>query len=229
MHKPENLQVLYEDNHLIAVNKPAGLLVQSDHSGAFCLLETVRQYLREQYLKPGDAFVGLLHRLDRPVSGVVLLAKTSKGASRLSDQIRRRTVRKTYQALVEGVPEPREATLVHYLGEAPQPGAPVRLSDLPDSALKAAELGYRVLQAGPKFSLVEIDLRTGRKHQIRAQMARIGHPLAGDLRYGATLPFSSDGIGLTACSLEFSHPIRQDERVKVELPQPPREKWAAWL
>ena len=231
LHEPQNLQVLFEDNHLIAVNKPAGLLVQSDHTGAFCLLETVRQYLREQYEKPGDAYVGLLHRLDRPVSGVVLFAKTSKGASRLSDQIRKRTVQKTYHALVEGKPKATSGTLENHLREVAI-GHPVEVLDVAIETSKDARLSYRVLETGAQFSLVEIDLHTGRKHQIRAQMAHIGCPIAGDRLYGAKLAFEApvaNALGLVAYSLEFSHPVRPLERVKVTVPVLPREMWQAWL
>ncbi len=228
MHQTENLQVLYEDNHLIAVLKPAGLLVQSDHSGDFCLLETVRQYLREKYLKPGDAFVGLLHRLDRPVSGVILFAKTSKGASRLSDQIRSRTIRKTYLALVEGCPAPAAGTLRHFHSDGETVSAPVILRQDAAPGFRPVELGYRVLRSGKRHSLVEVDLRTGKKHQIRAQLAAAGCPIAGDVRYGARLEFDEKGIGLLAYSLEFDHPTRE-ERILVTHPEDSTQVWSAWL
>ncbi len=218
--------ILYEDNHLIAVHKPPGRLTQPDASGARCLLEEVRSYLKDKYAKPGDAFVGLLHRLDRPVGGVVLFAKTSKGASRLSEQFRTHSLRKTYHALVEGHP-PAAQTLVHYLGEDAQDR--VVIADHLVPGLKRGELSYRTLRQGPKHTLLEVDLGTGRKHQIRAQLSRIGHPVAGDAKYGARWPFGVEGIGLMAYALEFSHPIRKDERIRIALPREPAEDWAAWL
>lgn len=225
MAESAKLQILYEDNHLIAVVKPAGLLTQGDASGDPCLLESVRTYLKEKYDKPGHAFVGLLHRLDRPVAGVVLFAKTSKGASRLSEQIRAHSVRKVYHALVEGSVRPEEGSLVHYLREGEKR---VRVQEVCSPEWKRAELSFRVVERGTTYSLLEIDLKTGRKHQIRAQFAYVGHPLAGDARYGAKQPFSS-GIGLLSTLFEFSHPIRNTERVQVRLPVDPREVWRAWL
>lgn len=218
--------ILYEDNHLIAVRKPPGRLTQADASGAPCLLEDVRAYLKQKYAKPGDAFVGLLHRLDRPVGGVVLFAKTSKGASRLSEQFRAHSLQKTYQALVEGHPPP-SGRLVHYLGEDAQNR--VAISDTATPGLKRGELSYRTLRTGKGHALLEVDLGTGRKHQIRAQLAHIGHPIAGDTRYGARQPFSGEGIGLMASALEFDHPVRKGERIRVALPREPYEDWAAWL
>lgn len=218
--------ILYEDNHLIAVRKPPGRLTQGDVSGNPCLLDDVRTYLKEKYAKPGEAFVGLLHRLDRPVGGVVLFAKTSKGASRLSEQFRTHSLKKTYHALVEGRP-PAAQTLVHYLGEDAQ--KQVAIAETPQPGLKRAELSYRVLRQGETHALVEVDLGTGRKHQIRAQFSRIGHPVAGDRKYGARLPFAGEGIGLMAFALEFDHPVRKEERIRIALPREPYEDWAAWL
>ncbi len=218
--------ILYEDNHLVAVRKPPGRLTQRDAAGEKCLLDDVRTYLREKYAKPGDVFVGMLHRLDRPVGGVVLFAKTSKGASRLSEQFRARTVKKSYQALVEGHP-PERGTLVHYLGQ--DSTERVAISEVPGPDLKRGELTYRVLQKGQTHSLLEVELGTGRKHQIRAQLAQIGHAIAGDTKYGALLPFEGDGIGLVSYCLEFSHPIRKEERIRIALPKEPKEDWARWL
>ena len=221
------LEVLFEDNHLIAVNKPAGLLTQADRAESDCLLERVRGYLKERYQKPGQVFVGLLHRLDRPVSGVVLFAKTSKGASRLSEQFREHTISKRYLALVEGHPAQTEAQLEHYLGSDAQNG--VEIQEGPAPHLKKGVLRYRRIAQGPRHSLLEVALGTGRKHQIRAQLSFIGHPIAGDSRYGAKTRLAEGQIGLKSRSLEFQHPVRREERVRVELPGEPSEGWAAWL
>ncbi len=225
MEKSAKLQVLYEDNHLIGVAKPQGLLTQADSSGEPCLLEQVRTYLKQTYQKPGDAFVGLLHRLDKPVSGVVIFAKTSKGASRLSEQIRNHTVRKIYHALVEGRLEQEQGTLVHYLGDG---SGGVEVKDSPAPGLKRAELTYRALQRASRFTMVEVELKTGRKHQIRTQFAALGHPIAGDRKYGASLDFGP-GIGLASVSFEFAHPVRSAERICVALPVGPLEGWREWL
>lgn len=196
-----SLQVLYEDNHLIAVFKPAGVLVQGDSSGERCLMDYTRQWLMEKYSKPGRAFLGLVHRLDRPVCGVVIFAKTSKGASRLSAQIRSRSVRKVYWALAEGTPSPSSQVL-----EQPIEGKPARLR-------------FQVLDSYPQASLIEIELETGRKHQIRIQLSSLGHPILGDTKYGAKRQWGNNGIALVAKRFEFQHPIRSDEKVIVELPE----------
>jgi 23S rRNA pseudouridine1911/1915/1917 synthase len=207
--------VLYEDNHLIAVFKPANLLTQGDRTGDASLLDLTRDWLKTRYKKPGRVFLGLLHRLDRPVAGVVLFAKTSKGASRLSEQLRRRAVVKTYLALVEGVPRAAEATLEHYFAGDAAAGDLV-LHDSPGAGRKPARLHYRLVRALPPRALVEVTLETGRKHQIRAQLAHAGHPIVGDRRHGATTSFA-DGIALVAKRLQFRHPIT-GAPVTVELP-----------
>ncbi len=190
--------VLYEDNHLVAVYKPAGLLVQGDASGAPTLMDAVKAWLARTYGKPGNVFLGLLHRLDKPVAGVIVFAKTSKGASRLSQQIRDRAVEKTYEALVEGRLE-GEGTLVHHLAED---DGFVTAHDRPGPGRKEARLRWRAIGPRGDATLVEIDLETGRKHQIRAQLARVGHPIRGDRRYGARAEFPN-GIALVAVRLRF--------------------------
>lgn len=209
------LQVLHADNHLLAVYKPPGLATQAGQPGEPCLLEVAREYVRERYAKPGRVFLGLVHRLDRPVSGVVVLARTSKAASRLSQQFRERTVTKIYRALVSGRPSPAEHTLVHYV--ALRADGRAVLHDAPAPDRKQARLHYRVLRAGSP-SLVEVELGTGRKHQIRLQLARHGHPIVGDAQYGSTLPFASGAIALVAWQLAFTHPTQPDARVVVTLP-----------
>jgi 23S rRNA pseudouridine1911/1915/1917 synthase len=212
---PRPLQVLYEDNHLLAVYKPAGMPTQAGHAGEPCLLEVARDYIRDRYHKPGRVFLGLVHRLDRPVAGVVVLARTSKAASRLSQQFRSRTVTKRYRALVSGCPTPGEHTLVHHVELRPD-GRAV-LHDAPGADRKEARLRYRVLRAGSP-SLLEVELGTGRKHQIRMQLARHGHAIVGDARYGSTIPFTADTIALVAWRLELTHPTQPELRVVLTVP-----------
>jgi 23S rRNA pseudouridine1911/1915/1917 synthase len=205
--QPE-LCVLYEDNHCLAVCKPARMLTAGDRTGDVSLLELAREYLRVKYHKPGKVFVGLVHRLDRPVSGVVVFARTSKGAARLSEQFRERTIVKTYRALVEGRPEHRSGEFEDWLLKdearntteivAPQtPGA------------RQGRLKYRVLQTVRGLSKLEIQLETGRSHQIRVQLAARGHPLCGDVKYGARRALAG-AIALHAARLTFQHPTRRE-------------------
>jgi len=210
------MNVLYEDNHLIAVLKPAGVLVQGDAHEKECLLEDVRRYLKETYQKPGNVFVGLIHRLDRPVSGIVLFAKTSKGASRLSEQFREHTIRKVYHALVEGHMKKSEGELVMKL-EKDEATRVTRVS----AQGKEARLSYRVIKEFGKNSLVEIDLGTGRFHQIRAQFSAVGHPIVGDAKYGASSRLPHGAIALAATKLEFNK-ATGNECVKLEIAIP---KW----
>ncbi|MFH0857757.1 MAG: RNA pseudouridine synthase [Candidatus Magasanikbacteria bacterium] len=205
------VEVLYEDNHLIAVWKPAGMLVQGDETGDTCLMDEVKQYLKEKYNKPGNVFLGLLHRLDRPVSGIVLFAKTSKGASRLSEQIRNHTVKKVYHALVTGNP-PKKGTLVHYILKDEKKNT-VTVFDEPKKEALRAELEYTVLETDEKHSLVEVHLITGRPHQIRAQFSHIGHPLLGDTKYGSREKYAHGDIALSAVELGFETATTQEWKV----------------
>lgn len=204
-------EVLYEDNHVIAVNKPAGVLVQSDETGDDCLLDMVKKYVKETYQKSGNVFLGLIHRLDRPVSGIVLFAKTSKGASRLSEQFRSHTVVKRYTALVEGYPKENVGTLIHYLQKNHETNI-VTVYDTEVPGALYAELSYRVLQKGEKTSLIEIQLKTGRPHQIRAQLSRIGCPIVGDIKYGAAAPLADKTIALSATYLSFTTATRNERK-----------------
>jgi len=212
------LKVLYEDNHLIAVYKPAGVLVQGDSTGDICLMDEVKKYLKEKYNKPGQVFLGLLHRLDRPVSGVVLFAKTSKGASRLSDQIRGHKVKKIYQALVEGVLIDKQGTLINWLIKDEKINK-VELFDFEKSGALYAELDYKVLKSDGKNSLLEINLKTGRPHQIRSQLEYIGHPIIGDLKYGAKYPNPDKSIYL--CATSFTFKTATGEEIKTVAVRPP--------
>jgi 23S rRNA pseudouridine1911/1915/1917 synthase len=198
--------VLHLDNHLIAVWKPAGLLTQGDRSGAPNLLDEVKAWLARTFDKPGNVYLGLLHRLDRQVAGVVLFARTSKAASRLSAQFREHTIEKTYWALVQGRPEPRSARLTHFI-EAHEARPGVIAHAKPGPGRKEARLSYRVFSTAGDVSAVEVALETGRKHQIRAQLSAEGHPIVGDFVYRATLGFEGAGIALVAKRLAFTHPV----------------------
>ena len=214
---PNDLNVLYTDNHLIAVFKPAGLLTQSDRSKDPSLLELTRQWIKEEYDKPGNVFLGLVHRLDRPVAGVVLFARTSKAASRLSKQFRERTPVKIYRAFVRGTPKEKQATLVHYLRKEKSLKATVFPHEGSDA--KRAELAYKVIKSIKKKSLVEVTLTTGRFHQIRAQLAFIGHPIVGDIKYGSSDSLPGGGIALYAHQIVFNHPI-SGEKITIISPEP---------
>ena len=218
--------VLYEDNHLLAVDKPAGLLVQGDATGRPNLLDLGKKYLRVKYNKPGRVFLGLVHRLDRQASGVVVLARTSKAAGRLSAQFRNNEVKKIYLARVHGRLDPPAGTSEVFLARE---GSKSVVTGPEAPGARPASLSFRTLEAGPEASLVEIDLHTGRRHQIRAQMAALGHPILGDLKYGSPVPPHQDSIALLARSLTFRHPTR-DLEMTVEAGQgrPPLGSLTPW-
>jgi 23S rRNA pseudouridine1911/1915/1917 synthase len=224
----ESLNILYEDNHVMVVLKAAGVSVQGDTTSALSLLERVRLDLIKRYSKKGNAFVGLVHRLDKPVSGVIAFAKTSKGASRLSEQVRNREIRKVYQAIVEGRLGGAERKLAHF-HKADAEGGPVSVTEEEVPGSKRAELILRPLRTGSHRSLVEVELLTGRKHQIRAQLACLGHPILGDSKYGSRTAFEPGAIALHAVSLEFRNPVKPDESIRVLSPFPPEQTWQAWL
>ena len=205
--------VLYVDNHLLAVCKPAGMLTQGDRTGDTSLLELCRTYVKQQFNKPGNVFLGLVHRLDRPVSGVVVLARTSKAAARLAAQFRARQIQKTYWALVEGK-IPAEGILVDRLGRR---GATSHIAKETPGVL--AELQFTRLGYCQRISWVEVNLVTGRHHQIRVQFAHYGYPLVGDLRYGATQPYTRHALGLHARALSLRHPTRPQPLTFIAEPE----------
>lgn len=203
---PDPLHVLYADNHLLVVHKPAGLPVQGDSSGDVDLLTLGKAWIRADKHKPGDVYLGLVHRLDRPARGVVVLARTSKAAARLSAQFRERTTQKTYRVVVHGVPPKSADSLVHFL-ESDERGSRV----VSPAVGKEARLDYRVLAThvlatGATLTHLEVELHSGRKHQIRVQLASVGCPVLGDLRYGAPAPLADRGIALLAWRLVIQHP-----------------------
>ena len=207
-------RILFEDNHLIIVNKKAGELAQGDDTGDEPLLEKVRTYIRVQKEKTGNVFCGLLHRLDRPVSGAIIYTRTSKSLSRLSEMIKQRRIHKFYWAIVEGIPDNPQQKLVHYLQKNQEKNR-TYVSDNEQEKWQRAELDYTVLAHSERYSLLEIELHTGRHHQIRAQLSHIGHPIKGDLKYGAKRSEPDASICLHARRLEFEHPVTH-EQVLVE-------------
>ncbi|MBI2123827.1 MAG: RNA pseudouridine synthase [Candidatus Wildermuthbacteria bacterium] len=213
------LTVLYEDNHVITVYKSAGVLTQGDKSKDPCLMDEVKTYIKKKYKKPGNVFLGLVHRLDRPVSGIVLFAKTSKGASRLSEQFRNHTIEKTYHALVIGKPDAK--TLVNYLSKDKMQ----RKTDVLADRGQRAELEYNVVASYGPYTLVKIFLKTGRFHQIRAQFSFAGFPVLGDTKYGAPFALPDKSIALCATSIAFTLSTK-DERKTISIPIP--YNWIAY-
>lgn len=217
---PFEPEILYLDNHLVAVRKPAGILIQSDDSGEPSLLERVKEWLKKESGKPGNVYLGMVHRLDRPVSGVTLFARTSKAASRLSEQFRQHTTRKIYRAVVEGSLWPESASLVHYLRKEKTLKATVFPRETPQT--QRAELSYTLVESLARASIVEIELVTGRFHQIRAQLSFAGYPILGDVKYGAHQSLPERQIALYAMKLIFAHPVTKEE---ITLESPPPKGW----
>ena len=217
------MTVVYEDNHIIVVNKTASEIVQADKTGDTPLSETVKQYLKEKYQKPGNVFLGVTHRLDRPVSGLVIFARTSKALTRLNEMFRSGEVKKTYWAVVKNAPKEPENDLVHsvvrnekqnksYAYDKEKPGA------------KKAILDYKLIGRSERYFLLEIDLKTGRHHQIRCQLAKMGCPIKGDLKYGAPRSNPDGSICLHARRVRFVHPVSKQE-IDVEAPVPEGNLW----
>ncbi len=215
-----NLKVLYEDNHVIAVYKPAGVLTQPDETHDEDLMAVVKKYLKEKYEKSGNVFLGLVHRLDRPVSGIVLFAKTSKGASRLSEQFRNGTIEKIYHAVVEGKFPTGKGELVNYLGKD------IKKKKAIAGGGKKAELSYEVIKSNDKYSLLKIRLHTGKFHQIRAQLSLAGFSIAGDIKYGAKEPLPDRSIALCESSISFKLATK-DEVKKIAIPLP--VEWGKYI
>lgn len=213
------MQVVYEDNHIIIVNKEVGEIVQGDKTGDTPLSEFVKQYIKEKYNKPGNVFCGVVHRIDRPVSGLVIFARTSKALERLNKMLRDGEIHKTYWALVEGKPKQSEATLENYLVSDGRINKTfVSSPSNPDA--KKSVLKYRTIAVGDRYSLLEVNLLTGRKHQIRCQLSNMGNPIKGDLKYGAKRSNRDGGISLQAHRIEFVHPVSKED-IAVELPPLP--------
>jgi len=220
-----DLQVLYEDNHIIAVNKKVGDLVQGDRSADPSLVDTVKLYIKEKYDKEGNVYLGLVHRLDRPTSGVVLFARTGKALQRLNGLFRESRVRKLYWAVVQESPPKRADTLIHYL-ERDRERNKSYAHDTPITGSKEARLSYRWILSLDRYHLLEIDLHTGRHHQIRAQLAGIGCHVKGDLKYGFPRSNPDGGIHLHAREVRFEHPV-QKTPVRVVADPPADPVWDA--
>jgi 23S rRNA pseudouridine1911/1915/1917 synthase len=220
-----NLQILHEDNHIIVINKRVGDIVQGDKTGDKPLSEVVKEYIKDKYNKPGEVFLGVVHRLDRPTSGIVIFARTSKALSRLNEMFSNRETQKTYWAIVKNKPEKTADTLVHYLKRNEKNNtSKAHLKEVPDS--KIARLDYKIIKELDSYFALEIDLHTGRHHQIRAQLAAIGCPIKGDLKYGFDRSNPDGGIHLHARKLVFIHPVSK-ENLEIVAPTPNNSVWNA--
>lgn len=220
-----NLQVLYEDNHVIIVNKRPGDIVQGDKTGDIPLSEVAKEYIKDKYNKPGNVYLGVVHRLDRPTSGIVLFAKTSKALPRLNKLFKEKEAKKTYWAIVKNAPPKQQDSLVHFLKRNTKQNKSVaHFKEVPES--KKAILHYTVLQNLDNYYLLEIDLETGRHHQIRSQLSAIGCPIKGDLKYGFDRSNKDASIHLHARKLSFVHPVSK-EKIEVIAPPPVDPVWEA--
>lgn len=220
------MTVLYEDNHIIIVNKAPGEIVQGDKTGDEPLSEMVKVYLKEKYNKPGNVFCGVTHRLDRPTSGVVVFAKTSKALSRLNDMFRNGEIDKTYWAIVRNRPPKESDTLVHYLIKNEKTNkSSAYTTEKPHT--KRAVLHYKMIASSQNYFLLEVDLETGRHHQIRSQLAHLGCPIKGDLKYGAPRSNTDGSISLHARSISFIHPVSK-EKIMLTAPVPQDNLWKAF-
>ncbi|RKS50666.1 23S rRNA pseudouridine1911/1915/1917 synthase [Gillisia mitskevichiae] len=220
-----NLQVLYEDNHLIVINKRPGDIVQGDKTGDTPLSEVVKEYIKVKYDKPGKVYLGVVHRLDRPTSGLVIFARTSKALPRLNQLFKDREAKKTYWAIVKNMPPKEEDTLIHYLKRNPkQNKSYAHIKEVPES--KKAILDYKIIQKLDNYFLLEIALHTGRHHQIRSQLSAIGCPIKGDLKYGFDRSNKDASISLHARKLSFSHPVK-DLELNLVAPVPNDPIWNA--
>ena len=220
-------RILYEDNHLIIVNKLPGELVQGDETGDRTLADDVKEYLKIRYNKPGNVFLGIPHRLDRPTSGIVVYCRTDKALSRMTALFRTSDVKKTYWAIVDRKPERSEGELVHYITRNAAQNKSIA-SSKETKGSKIAKLSYRTLASSDNYHLLEIDLHTGRHHQIRAQLAAIGVHIKGDLKYGAQRSNPDGGICLHARRISFTHPIRK-EKITITADPPHSSLWDYFL
>ena len=217
------MTVVYEDNHIIVVNKTASEIVQGDKNGDTPLSEMVKQYLKEKYNKPGNVFIGVTHRLDRPVSGLVVFAKTSKALPRLNEMFRNGEVKKTYWAIVKECPKETEGELVHYLVRNEKQNKSYAYDKEVKNSKKAV-LHYKLIGHSQNYYLLEVDLKTGRHHQIRCQLAKMGCPIKGDLKYGSPRSNPDGSICLHARTVQFVHPVSK-EMIRLTAPVPEGNSW----
>ena len=215
--------ILFEDNHILAVNKLPGQLVQGDKTGDKPLSELVKTYIKDKYNKPGEVYLGVVHRIDRPTSGVVLFARTSKAAARLSEQFQHKEIDKSYWTIVQGHCEKEAQQLVNHLFKIEKKNKSIVVQ--PDKAgAKQASLTYSTVEKGDRYTLLSVNIETGRHHQIRCQLAKMGNPVQGDVKYGAKRANKDRSISLHARSIEFTHPTTK-ERIKLKAPKPDSVWW----
>ncbi len=214
----DNLLVLHEDNHIIIINKRAGDIVQGDKTGDKPLSDVVKEYIKEKYNKPGNVFLGTVHRLDRPTSGIVIFARTSKALERLNKMLREKSIKKTYFAVVKDKLKRKENTLINFLKKNPKNNKSKAFPKEIEGSKKAI-LHYKVIKELTNYSLLEIDLETGRHHQIRCQLSTIGHPIKGDLKYGFARSNKNGSIHLHARKISFTHPVNK-ELIELTAPLP---------
>lgn len=219
----DNLQVIFEDNHLIAVNKRVGDIVQGDQTGDKPLSEVVKEYIKQKYDKPGEVYLGVVHRLDRPTTGLVVFAKTSKALTRLNESFKNRETQKTYWAVVKNVPPKLQDTLTHYLVRNPKNNTS-KAHDKEVKESKLSSLTYQIIGKTNHYCILEVDLHTGRHHQIRAQLTKVGCPIKGDLKYGADRSNPDGGIHLHARKLTVMHPV-QKTPLTIVAPTPDDPIW----
>ena len=221
----ENLQVLFEDNHIVIVNKRAGDITQGDKTGDKPLSDVVKEYIKEKYNKPGLVFLGVVHRLDRPTSGIIIFARTSKALERLNKMLREKTIQKTYWAVVKQQPKKEKDTLTNFLKKNPKNNKSTAYIKEIDGSKKAI-LHYKTIKKLDNYSLLEVDLETGRHHQIRCQLANIGSPIKGDLKYGFNRSNKDGSIHLHARKIHFTHPVSK-EIIQITAPAPDEVIWKA--
>lgn len=222
-----NLQILFEDNHIIVVNKRAGDIVQGDKTGDKPLSDVVKEYIKDKYNKPGNVYLGVVHRLDRPTTGIVVFSRTSKALSRLNKMFANKEVKKTYWAVVNEKPNNSKGTLLHWLKKNPKNNkSTAYIEEIKDS--KEAILHYNLLKSLDNYHLLEINLETGRHHQIRCQLSKIGCTIKGDLKYGSRRSNSDASIHLHSRQIEFTHPVSK-ENIKITAPAPSDSIWDACI
>ncbi len=222
----QHFEILYEDNHLLAVNKPSGVLVQPDKSGEDALEQLLKLYIKEKHNKPGEVFLGVCHRIDRPVSGVVVFAKTSKALVRMNEMFKTKEVQKTYLAVVQEAPAETQAHLTHWMKKDERKNISRAYNEQIQGALKS-ELDYIVIKSIDRYHLLEVNPHTGRHHQIRAQLSKIGSPIKGDIKYGSKRTNKDGSIHLHAHKISFVHPVKK-ERIEIVAPVPNETVWKAF-
>ena len=223
MDAPKPLNILFEDNHLIIVNKHSGDIVQADKTGDKPLVDKVKEYVKEKYQKPGDVFLGIPHRIDRPTTGIVIFCRNSRSLERMNQMFKDKIIKKTYWAIVKTRPPADEGKLIHFMKRNEQQNKSYA-ADRESPGAQRAELDYRLISKSDRYFLLEIDLQTGRHHQIRAQLAKIGSPIKGDLKYGFDRSNEDASISLHARQVEFIHPSKKIP-VTVTAPVPDDQLW----